>query len=97
MSNAFLGGRCSFVSCVSRQCSGGGWRSRHYYTRPVPALTSHQPQHEFGQRLQSQVSELQADGGQGEGDEKAGGETGQVRHGGGGGRGGGGGGVERHC
>ena len=63
---------------MSRQCSGGGWRSRHYYTRPVPALTSLQPQHEFGQRLQSQVSELQADGGQGEGDEETRGEAGQV-------------------
>ena len=67
-------------------CSGTGG---HYYSRPqtTPHHTSSvvisqsdhcRPQDEPGQRIPSEMSELQEDGGQGEGDEEEGGEARQV-------------------
>ena len=66
------------------------WRSLLQQTTPhhtssvVISQSDHcRPQDEPGERLPSEMSELQEDGGQGEGDEEAGGETRQVGEAGG--------------
>ena len=53
--------------------------SPHHTSSVVISQSDHcRPQDEPGERLPSEMSELQEDGGQGEGDEEKGGEAGQV-------------------
>ena len=67
------------MATTSAVVQGGGRSLLHQTTADYSRL--HHTQHhrdEPGERVPSEMSELQEDGGQGEGDEEAGGEAGQV-------------------
>ena len=67
------------MATTSAVVQGGGRSLLHQTTADYSRL--HHTQHhrdEPGERVPSEMSELQEDGGQGEGDEEEGGETGQV-------------------
>ena len=64
------------MATTSAVVQGGGRSLLHQTTADY--TTHNRAEDEPGERVPSEMSELQEDGGQGEGDEEAGGEAGQV-------------------